>query len=79
MVLLLNSGAASVYRRLFSYVTPHWKVIATAVVAMVFYSGANAYVPFIIQDVMETLNDAGRSGGGYLPLIILATTAVRGG
>ena len=79
MVLLLNSGAVSVYRRLFSYVTPHWKVIATAVAAMVLYSGANAYVPFIIQDVMETMNDAGRSGGGYLPLILLATAAVRGG
>ncbi len=79
MISLLDSGAAAVYRRLFSYVTPHWKVIATAVAAMVLYSGANAYMPFIIQDVMETLNDADRSGGGYLPLIILATTAVRGG
>ena len=35
MVPLLNSGAVSVYRRLFTYVTPHWKVIAWAVVAMV--------------------------------------------
>ena len=31
MVLLLNSDAVSVYRRLFGYVTPHWKVIAVAV------------------------------------------------
>jgi subfamily B ATP-binding cassette protein MsbA len=78
MVLLLNSGAVSVYRRLFRYVTPHWKVIAAAVTAMVLYSGANAYVPFIIQDVIETLGDAGRSGGAYIPLILLATAAIRG-
>jgi subfamily B ATP-binding cassette protein MsbA len=78
MVLLLNSGAVSVYRRLFTYVTPHWKVIAVAVTAMVLYSGANAYVPFIIQDVIATLGDADRSGGAYLPLILLVTAAVRG-
>lgn len=78
MVSLLDSGAASVYRRLISYVTPHWKVIAGAVAAMLLYSGANAVVPFIMKAVIDTLGDAGRSGGGYIPLMLLAAAAVRG-
>ncbi|MFP6829112.1 MAG: lipid A export permease/ATP-binding protein MsbA [Gammaproteobacteria bacterium] len=78
MAALLDSGAVSVYRRLFTYVTPHWRVIAVAVGAMFFFSAANGYVPFLIEDVIETLGDAGRTGGGYVPLIILVTAAVRG-
>lgn len=78
MVSLLDSDAASVYRRLISYVTPHWKVIAGAVAAMLLYSGANAVVPFIMKAVIDTLGDAGRSGGGYIPLMLLAAAAVRG-
>ncbi len=78
MAWFLNSSTVSVYRRLFAYVTPHWKVIAAAVVAMVLYSAANAYVPFIIEDVIETLGDSGRAGANYIPLILLATAAVRG-
>ena len=45
---------------------------------MVVYSAANAYVPFIIEDVIETLGDAGRTGANYIPFILLATAAVRG-
>jgi len=78
MAWFLNSGTVSVYRRLFAYVIPHWKVILAAVLAMVVYSAANAYVPFIIEDVIETLGDAGRTGANYIPFILLATAAVRG-
>ena len=59
MVSLLDSGAVSVYRRLFTYVTPHWRVIVVAVAAMFFFSAANGYVPFLIEDVIEILGDAG--------------------
>ena len=78
MAWYLNSSTVSVYRRLFAYVIPHWKVISAAVLAMVVYSAANAYVPFIIEDVIETLGDAGRTGANYIPFILLATAAVRG-
>ncbi len=78
MAWFLNSSTVSVYRRLFAYVIPHWKVISAAVLAMVVYSAANAYVPFIIEDVIETLGDAGRTGANYIPFILLATAAVRG-
>ena len=45
---------------------------------MLLYSGANAVVPFIMKAVIDTLGDAGRSGGGYIPLMLLAAAAVRG-
>jgi ATP-binding cassette, subfamily B, bacterial MsbA len=73
-----KTGAVSVYRRLLSYVTPHWRVIALAVSAMILYSGANAAVPAIIKSVIETLGDAGRSGDSLIPIILLFIAAVRG-
>jgi len=73
-----KTGAVVVYRRLLAYVTPHWRVIALAVVAMVLYSGANAAVPAIIKSVIETLSDAGRTGGYFIPLWVLLVAAVRG-
>ncbi len=74
---LLNDGAVAVYRRLFSYVTPHSKVIAWAIVAMILYSAANAWVPFIIRDVIEGLGDPDRSSGGLVPVILLIAAALR--
>ncbi|MDH3418728.1 MAG: lipid A export permease/ATP-binding protein MsbA [Gammaproteobacteria bacterium] len=78
MANFLNSQVATVYGRLFSYVTPHWRVILIALVAMLFYSGANFFVPFIMRDVMATLGDIGRGGGTLVPLWLLLTFAVRG-
>jgi subfamily B ATP-binding cassette protein MsbA len=74
----LDGRVAAVYRRLFMYVTPHWKVILGAVVAMLFYSAANGYVPFLLRDIIDTLGDVGRGGGTFVPLLVLATFAVRG-
>jgi subfamily B ATP-binding cassette protein MsbA len=78
MANFLNSQVATVYGRLFGYVTPHWRVILIALVAMLFYSGANFFVPFIMRDVMATLGDIGRGGGTLVPLWLLLTFAVRG-
>ncbi len=78
MAKFLNSQVATVYGRLLSYVIPHWRVVLVALVAMLFYSGANFFVPFIMRDVMATLNDIGRGGGTLVPLWLLLTFAVRG-
>ncbi|NIW25618.1 MAG: lipid A export permease/ATP-binding protein MsbA [Gammaproteobacteria bacterium] len=78
MANFLNSQVATVYGRLLSYVTPHWRVVLIALVAMLFYSGANFFVPFIMRDVMATLNDIGRGGGTLVPVWLLLTFAVRG-
>jgi subfamily B ATP-binding cassette protein MsbA len=74
---LMNVGAVAVYRRLFSYVLPHSKVIAWSIVAMVLYSAANAWVPFIIRDVIEVLGEPDRSGGGMVPVLLLIAAALR--
>jgi len=78
MASYLDTPVATVYRRLFGYVMPHWRVILIAIVAMLFYSGANAFVPFLMRDVIATLGDVGRGGGTYVPLWLLLTFAVRG-
>ena len=77
MKSLLNDGAVAVYRRLFSYVLPHSKVIAWSIVAMVLYSAANAWVPFIIRDVIEVLSDPDRTSGGMVPVVLLVAAALR--
>ena len=78
MTAYLDSRVATVYRRLFMYVTPHWRVILGAIVAMVFYSAANGYVPFLLRDIINTLDEAGRGGGSAVPVLVLVTFAVRG-
>ncbi len=78
MAANLDGQILAVYRRLFHYVTPHWRVILGAVVAMVFYSAANGYVPFLLRDIIGTLDDAGRGGGSWIPILVLLTFAVRG-
>lgn len=78
MAIHFDSRVATVYRRLFRYVTPHWRVIAGAVVAMVFYSAANGYVPFLLRDIIDTLGEEGRGGGSFIPLMVLLVFAVRG-
>ena len=80
MTSYFDSRVATVYRRLFLYVTPHWRVIIISVVAMVFYSAANGYVPFLLRDIIERLGSTGRSGGSniIIPLLVLLTFAVRG-
>ncbi|NNC66360.1 MAG: lipid A export permease/ATP-binding protein MsbA [Gammaproteobacteria bacterium] len=78
MANFFNSQVATVYGRLLSYVTPHWRVILIALVAMLFYSGANFFVPFIMRDVMATLDDIGRGSGTLVPVWLLLTFAVRG-
>jgi subfamily B ATP-binding cassette protein MsbA len=74
----LDGQTFAVYRRLFHYVTPHWRVVLGAVVAMVFYSAANGYVPFLLRDIISTLDEEGRGGGSLVPVFVLLTFAVRG-
>ena len=74
-----RSHVVTVYRRLFHYVGPHWKVIPGALVAMVLVAGANAYFPFLLSQIVQTLEQEGRAGGSwFIPLMLLVTFAVRG-
>tara|TARA_E500000331_G_scaffold230976_1_gene221185 strand:- start:67890 stop:69638 length:1749 start_codon:yes stop_codon:yes gene_type:complete len=74
----LDKRVNLVYQRLLKYVTPHWRVLLFSFIAMLFYSAANAYVPFIMRDVFEILENGIKGQGLYLPFVILLTFAVRG-
>ena len=67
-----------VYRRLLSYVAPHWKVLPIALVAMIVAAGTNAVVPFLMSQVVEVLESDGRGTGSLLiPLLLFITFVVR--
>ncbi len=67
-----------VYRRLLHYVVPHWKVLPYAFFAMILAAATNAAVPFLMSEVVETLEAGGRDGGSLLiPLLLLITFAIR--
>jgi len=74
-----RSHVVTVYRRLLHYVAPHWKVIPGALIAMVLVAGANAYFPFLLSQIVDTLEQEGRAGGSwFIPVMLLVTFAVRG-
>tara|TARA_Y100000996_G_C22548577_1_gene652842 strand:+ start:765 stop:2414 length:1650 start_codon:yes stop_codon:yes gene_type:complete len=46
---------------------------------MVFVAASNAYIPFLMSQVIEALEDGGRAGGSlYIPLVLFLTFIVRG-
>ena len=74
-----RSHLITIYKRLLRYVIPHWRVIPLALVGMVFVAASNAYIPFLMSQVIETLEDGGRAGGSlYIPLVLFLTFIVRG-
>ena len=74
-----QSHVATVYKRLLRYVIPHWKVVPGAFVAMILVAGTNAYFPFLLSQIVQTLEEEGRTGGSwFIPLMMLVTFAVRG-
>ena len=67
-----------VFRRLLSYVAPHWKVLPIALTALIVAAGSNAVVPFLMSEVVEILESEGRGDGSLLiPLLVLVTFLVR--
>ncbi len=74
-----RSHLITIYKRLLRYVIPHWRVIPLALVGMVFVAASNAYIPFLMSQVIEALEDGGRAGGSlYIPLVLFLTFIVRG-
>ena len=74
-----RSHLITIYKRLLRYVIPHWRVIPLALVGMVYVAASNAYIPFLMSQVIEALEDGGRAGGSlYIPLVLFLTFIVRG-
>jgi subfamily B ATP-binding cassette protein MsbA len=78
LLTVLGSGAAHVYRRLLAYVRPYWKVILGTVLATILDAMVYAAVPFIMKQVIAVLQDTGRSGSYYIPLLIAILFPIRG-
>jgi ATP-binding cassette, subfamily B, bacterial MsbA len=73
-MLAMKSDVVVVYRRLLSYVRPHWILIAAAAGAAVIYALVSGVVPFLLKEVISQLEGgAGRnSGDAYrIPLLIV--------
>ena len=74
-----RSHLVTVYRRLLQYVIPHWRVIPAAIVGMVFVATSNAYIPFLMSQVIGVLEEGGRASGSlFIPLVLFGTFLVRG-
>ena len=74
-----RSHLVTVYRRLLQYVIPHWRVIPAAIVGMVFVATSNAYIPFLMSQVIGVLEEGARASGSlFIPLILFGTFLVRG-
>ena len=74
-----RSHLVTVYQRLLQYVIPHWRVIPAALVGMVFVAASNAYIPFLMSQVIGVLEEGARASGSlFIPLILFGTFLVRG-
>jgi subfamily B ATP-binding cassette protein MsbA len=84
----LNSARASpaaaayapgaVYRRLLSYVRPHWRMYALGVVGMLLYSGSQFYTVKLVQSIAEALSNGQVGILQWLPLLMIGLFFVRG-
>ncbi|MBH98062.1 MAG: lipid A export permease/ATP-binding protein MsbA [Rhodospirillaceae bacterium] len=74
-----RSYLMTVYKRLFRYVIPHWKIVPAALIGMILVASSNAYIPFLMSQVIGILEEDGRASGSLLiPLILFITFVVRG-
>ena len=54
-------------------------MVPGAFVAMILVAGTNAYFPFLLSQIVQTLEEEGRTGESwFIPLMMLVTFAVRG-
>ncbi|HEX7081926.1 MAG TPA: lipid A export permease/ATP-binding protein MsbA [Gammaproteobacteria bacterium] len=76
---VLDRHAVAVYRRLLGYLAPHWRTMAGAMVAMAVYAATNGVFPFLLEDVIERLQDVGRAADSpwRIPLLIALAFGVR--
>jgi subfamily B ATP-binding cassette protein MsbA len=81
----LNTPAATlsareVYRRLFRYARPHWRMLALGTFGMVLYAGVNLVYLWAIRTLFKItdVEIANQLIYDYLPFIIVGTFVLRG-
>lgn len=76
----IESESVIVYRRLLSYLRPHWLVLGASVLASAVYASADSVVPLLFRQVIVHLEQATRSSVGthWIPLAIVILFPLRG-
>jgi subfamily B ATP-binding cassette protein MsbA len=76
----LPPNAVSVYRRLLSYVRPHRLIVVAAAIPAAIYAVVGTFVPLLMSEVIERLQDAARSfeSAWQIPLAIAVLFLIRG-
>jgi len=73
-----SSNFLTLYLRLLTYITPHWKVIVISLIAMILYSGANASVPYLMESIIRALDNSTPISSSFIPVLLLVIFTVRG-
>ena len=66
------------YGRLLGYLMPHWNVLLISMIAMVFYSLANAAVPYLMETIIDALGSLNELNSYFVPVLLLIIFTVRG-
>jgi subfamily B ATP-binding cassette protein MsbA len=79
MPLQLNAAAVGAYRRLLTYVRPHWRLVLAALLATGLQAGLSGAVPWLMSGVVDALSSGtGRGAAIWLPLAIAGVFTLRG-
>jgi ATP-binding cassette, subfamily B, bacterial MsbA len=74
-----ESSAAATYRRLLRYLRPHWWIIAAALVPAAVYAVLGTFVPLLMSQWIDALQDAvlGADRAWQIPLLIVVLFPIR--
>ena len=69
----------AIYKRLLSYVRPHWALFAVSTAAFLIASGAEAYFIKLFGDLIDNWQQGLAAAALFIPLAMLGAALVRGG
>ncbi len=73
-------SAKEVYKRLFQYLKPHWKIFGLGLLSMTLYGVTDGIVPFLIQKILDDIfGQQNKAMLWWLVGILFAFAIVRGG
>jgi subfamily B ATP-binding cassette protein MsbA len=55
-----------IYRRLFSYVVPHWQMFCLSLLGYLLYAGGNVLLADLMQFLLDSLDDTAKAGSGIV-------------
>ena len=74
-----TTNSIQIYRRLLTYVRPHWRVFALAIVGMVALAATEWMMPALLKHLIDVEFDAGLAAPSYIiPVLLVALFLGRG-